>query len=86
MDLILKTLKNIDIVPDRIYLKMKKEKINDETVYETRYKYYKTIDFLYNHLIRPIQSKSLINQNQFQINNANLKSITSDFYDGFYMK
>lgn len=52
MDLILKTLKNIDIVPDRIYLKMKKEKINDETVYETRYKYYKTIDFLYNHLYK----------------------------------
>lgn len=68
-----------------IYEMIQYYQLNGETAYENDYNHYKTIDFLYNDCYSIIKSKSIFNQKikENQINNSNIKNITSEFYEGF---
>lgn len=61
--------------------------LNNELIFNLLYEEYQYIDFLYDYNFHYYQSTNLMNDDSKKTNsnnNSKSKSITEDFYDGFY--
>ncbi|KAK8843769.1 hypothetical protein M9Y10_024839 [Tritrichomonas musculus] len=83
-------LEKIDQKLNKIEIKTKNkvntlicELINKKTSYESLYKKYKNIDFLYDILEAPIKSNEIIKKEEYDNKKGTSKEITSIFYEGF---
>ena len=62
---------------------IKKQQLDNESVFKEKYKTYETIDYIYDNFHSYICSNKINEQKQNQQTKSQQNNITSDFYDGF---